>query len=56
MTQKNRLATVPNAPMVSLYRALVSFLIAEADLRGWQDVSERLAAVEAALAGRATEG
>ena len=52
MTQKNRLAAVPNTSMLSLYKALVSFLIEEADLRGWQDVSERLKAVESALTGR----
>jgi len=53
MTQKNRLAAVPNTSMLSLYKALVSFLIEEAEVRGWADVSERLRAVEAALAGRA---
>ena len=55
MIQKKRLAAVPNASMVSLYRALVGFLIAEADVRGWDDVSERLRAVEAALMGRAAQ-
>ena len=52
MTEKNKLATVPNPSMVSLFKALVSFLIAESEVRGWDDVSERLRAVEAALAGR----
>lgn len=52
MTQKNRLAAVPNTSMLSLYKALVSFLIEEAEVRGWRDVSERLKSVEAALAGR----
>ena len=51
MTQKNRLAAVPDSSMASLYKALVSFLIEEADLRGWQDVSDRLKAVQAAVAG-----
>ena len=49
MTQKNRLTTVPDAPMLSLFQALVSFLTDEAQVRGWQDVSERLKAVEAVL-------
>jgi hypothetical protein len=52
MTQKNRLTTVPDAALLSLYRALVSFLTDEAHVRGWQDVSERLKAVEAALTAR----
>ena len=53
MTEKNnRLAAVPNASMLSLYKALVNFLIEEAQLRGWDDVSERLKSVESALAGR----
>lgn len=52
MTQKNRLAAVPDTSMLSLYKALVSFLMEEAQGRGWDDVSERLKAVEAALADR----
>lgn len=53
--KKNRLAAVPNTSMLSLYKALVSFLIEEAQLRGWDDVSERLRAVESALSGRAVQ-
>ena len=45
MTQNNKLAAVPDASMLSLYRALVGFLMDEARSRGWQDVSERLAAI-----------
>ena len=52
MTQKNRLTTVPDSAMISLCRALVSFLKDEAHVRGWQDVSERLKAVEVALTAR----
>ena len=52
MTQKNRLTTVPDTAMLSLCRALVNFLTDEAQVRGWQDVSERLKAVEAALTAR----
>lgn len=52
MTQKNRLTTVPDTSMLSLYQALVSFLHDEAHVRGWQDVSERLKAVGAALSAR----
>lgn len=49
MTQKNRLAAVPDTSMLSLYKSLVSFLMEEAQLRGWQEVNERLKAVEQAL-------
>ncbi|WP_161957353.1 hypothetical protein [Aestuariivirga litoralis] len=49
----NRLAAVPDTSMITLSRALVRFLLAEAELRGWGDVSERLKAVEAALDSRA---
>ena len=52
MTKNNSLTTVPDSSMLSLYRALVSFLTDEATLRGWQDVTERLKAVEAALTDR----
>lgn len=52
MTQKNRLTTVPDTSMLSLCKALVRFLGDEANVRGWQDVSERLKAVEAALMAR----
>lgn len=55
MTQKNRLTAVPDASMVSLYKALVGFLIEEAQVRGWNDVGERLKAVESALQGRAAQ-
>lgn len=56
MTQKNRLNSVPDTSMLSLSRALVAFLTEEAQLRGWHDVSERLKAVEKALAGRTNDG
>jgi len=56
MTQNKKLATVPDASMLSLYRALVSFLTEEAQGRGWHDVTERLKAVESALDGRASGG
>jgi len=52
MTQKNTLTAVPDPSMLSLYQALVRFLTDEASLRGWQDVSERLKSVEAALTAR----
>lgn len=52
MTQKNRLAAVPNTSMLSLYKALVGFLVEESELRGWDDVSERLRAVQDVLAER----
>ena len=56
MTEKNnRLAAVPNTSMLSLYKALVVFLVAEAQLRGWDDVSERLKSVESALDGRSSQ-
>lgn len=56
MTEKNnRLAAVPNTSMLSLYKALVAFLVAEAQLRGWDDVSERLKSVESALDGRSSQ-
>lgn len=48
----NRLAAVPNNSMLSLYKELVRFLIKEAQLRGWDDVSDRLKSVESALMGR----
>lgn len=51
MTQKNRLAAVPDNSMISLFKALVGFLTEEASGRGWDDVTERLRAVEDALAG-----
>ena len=56
MTKKNTLAAVPDASMLSLYKALVSFLASEAQVRGWDDVSERLKAVEGALSGRTAQG
>jgi len=52
MTQKNRLTAVPDTSMLSLYTALVNFLVEEAQIRGWDDVSERLKAVQNVLAGR----
>lgn len=52
MTQKNRLTAVPDTSMLSLYKALVGFLVEEAQIRGWDDVSERLKAVQDVLAGR----
>lgn len=52
MTQKNRLTAVPDTSMLSLYKALVGFLAEEAQIRGWDDVSERLKAVQDVLAGR----
>ena len=55
MTQKNRLAAVPDTSMLSLCRALVGFLTDEAQSRGWSDVSERLRHVQDALAGRAQQ-
>jgi len=56
MTKKNRLVAVPDASMLSLYKALVGFLASEAQVRGWDDVSERLKAVEGALSGRIVQG
>jgi hypothetical protein len=56
MTKKSSLAAVPDASMLSLYKALVGFLASEAQVRGWDDVGERLKAVEAALSGRAAKG
>lgn len=53
MMQKNRLAAVPDTSMLSLYKSLVGFLMDEAQLRGWDEVSERLKAVDSALAERA---
>lgn len=50
MTQKSRLAAVPDTSMLSLFKALVNFLSEEAKLRNWDDVNERLKAVEKALA------
>lgn len=53
--KKNWRAAVPNTSVVSLYKALVSFLIEEAQLRGWHDVSECVRSVNAALPGRADQ-
>ena len=55
MTQKNRLAAVPDSSMLALYRAMVVFLSEEARGRGWDEVTERLKAVEAALMERRPE-
>lgn len=52
MTQKSRLTAVPDTSMLSLFKALVNFLSEEAKLRDWNDVSDRLKAVENALAQR----
>ncbi len=52
MTQKNRLASVPDTEILPLYSALISFLGHEAQQRGWQEVATRLLAVEAALGGK----
>ena len=51
MTEKNKLAAVPDASMLSLYKALIAFLMAEAEGRGWNEVTERLKSVEQALTG-----
>lgn len=51
MTERNRLGAVPDTSMLSLFTGLVGFLRAEAQGRGWQEVSERLQSVEVALAG-----
>lgn len=56
MTKKSSLAAVPDAAMLPLYKALVGFLSSEAQVRGWDDVSERLKAVEGALTGRTSQG
>ena len=56
MTKKSSLAAVPDASMLSLYKALVGFLASEAQVRGWDDVGERLKAVEGALSGRTAQG
>lgn len=56
MTQKNKLAAVPDASMLPLYKALIGFLLDEAQLRGWDDVTERLKAVDNAIAGRVNRG
>ena len=55
MAQKNRLTAVPDNSMISLYKALVDFLADEAQIRGWEDVNERLKAVKNALSGREGE-
>jgi hypothetical protein len=52
MTEKNRLAAVPDTAMIPLCKALVSFLTQEAQGRGWDEVTARLKAVEAALTER----
>ena len=52
--QNNRLAAVPDSSMITLSKALVRFLLAESQLRGWGEVSERLKAVESALDDRST--
>jgi len=52
MTQKNRLASVPDTEILPLYSALITFLGREAQQRGWQEVANRLLAVEAALDGK----
>jgi len=51
MTKKNTLGAVPDSSMLTLFRSIVGFLDEEANGRGWHDVSERLKAVERALAG-----
>ena len=56
MTQKSRLTAVPDTSMLSLFKALVNFLAEEAKLRNWEDVSERLKAVEQAIAQRDDRG
>lgn len=56
MTQKSRLNAVPDTSMLSLFKALVNFLAEEAKLRNWEDVSERLKAVEQAIAQRDDRG
>lgn len=52
MTPKSRLTAVPDASMLSLFKAVVNFLAEEAELRNWDDVTERLKSVESALAMR----
>ena len=51
MTKKNTLGSVPDASMLTLFKGVVTFLGEEAHGRGWNDITERLKAVEKALAG-----
>lgn len=53
MTDKDDLGAVPDASMLSLFRGLVNFLMEESRKRGWQDVSDSLQHVDAAIASRA---
>ena len=52
MIDKNRLTTVPDTSMLTLFKGLVTFLTEEAQLRGWEDVTARLKSVESALTDR----
>lgn len=53
MQDTDDLGSVPDPSMLALFRSLVNFLSAEAEGRGWQEISERLKAVESALSGEA---
>ena len=52
MIDKNRLTTVPDTSMLTLFKGLVTFLTEEAQQRGWEDVTARLKSVESALTDR----
>ena len=52
MMDRKNLGTVPDTSMIVLFKSLVGFLTTEAEGRGWADVTERLHAVESALAVR----
>lgn len=52
MKDKDGLGTVPDASMLSLFKSLVGFMVEESKGRGWEDVTSRLQAVEAALGTR----
>jgi len=54
MTDKDDLGAVPDASMLSLFRGLVNFLMEESRKRGWQDISDSLQQVDAAIANRVT--
>ena len=53
MQDTNDLGSVPDPSMLALFKSLLGFLTSEAEGRGWDEISERLRAVENALAGEA---
>lgn len=52
MLDDKDLGSVPDTALLTLFKGLVEFLKAEAENRGWSDITRNLHDVEAALTAR----